>query len=143
MVPIIKFRVNMVCWQYQKLSSNVALHKFSNNATSLAESLYRHTTFNIITQIIRTYYPICYHISIYQISLHISDAIRGCMIPCELHHFPCLWLSYQCKLFSHYCRMRDEGSTKHLPPQLNDIRSHNRSSVVISSFQNRSNEKWE
>ena len=77
---------------------------------------------------------IFYHISTYQISLHISDAIRGCMIPCELHHLPCLWLSYQCKLLSHYCRMRDEGSTQHLPPELNDIRSHNRSSVVIAPF---------
>ena len=54
---------------------------------------------------------IFYHISAYQISLHISDAIRGCMIPCELHHLPCLWLSYQCKLLSHYCRMREVPST--------------------------------
>ena len=53
------------------------------------------------------------------------------MIPCELHHLPV----YDSVINANYCHtIAVVGSIQHLPPELNDIRSHNRSSVVIAPF---------
>ena len=98
-VDNIKNSLSMLHW----ISLAIMQHNYRKSLSS-HNLQYPHQEYSYLLSIF-------YHISAYQISLHISDAIRGCMIPCELHHLPCLWFSYQCKLLSHYCRMREVPST--------------------------------